>query len=124
MSSGGCNVDVPAWPTWNPDITDVALEQPFAPGASFQWHTAGMTIQSTVHAVTDRARTVWSGSVAGIDAIHEWTFTETVDGVQVTTEESWTGEPVEANVAAMQAGLDQSLSAWLQHLKAAAEAKD
>ena len=117
------HVDAPSWPTWNPDITDVTMEQQFAPGASFLWHTAGLAIQSTVSAVTPHARTLWGGTVQGITGIHEWTFTETDNGVRVVTEESWSGEPVEANVAAMQAGLDQSLVSWLHHLKAAAEAR-
>ena len=117
------HVNSPSWPSWNPDITNVTMEQPFAPGASFLWHTAGLAIQSTVHAVTPQARTLWGGAVQGITGIHEWTFTETDNGVRVLTEESWSGEPVEANVAAMQAGLDQSVISWLHHLKAAAEAR-
>jgi uncharacterized protein YndB with AHSA1/START domain len=117
------HVDASSWPGWNPDITDVTMEHQFAPGASFLWHTAGLAIQSTVYAVTPHARTLWAGTVQGITGIHEWTFTETDNGVRVVTEESWSGEPVEANVAAMQAGLDQSLVSWVQHLKAAAEAR-
>jgi Polyketide cyclase / dehydrase and lipid transport len=118
----GLHVDVASWPTWNPDITDVTLDQPFAPDASFRWHTAGFSIRSTVYAVTERARTLWGGSVAGIMGIHEWTFTETADGVRVATAESWNGEPVEADTAALQAALDQSLIAWLRYLRDAAEA--
>ena len=117
------HVDVPGWPRWNPDISGVSLEEPFAPGATFEWQTAGLTIRSTVYDVTSGVRTLWGGDVAGIHGIHEWTFTETANGVRVATEESWSGEPVEANVAAMQSGLDQSLVSWLGHLKAAAEAK-
>lgn len=33
------------------------------------------------------------------------------------------GEPVEADVTGMQSALDSSLTAWLAHLKAAAESK-
>jgi polyketide cyclase/dehydrase/lipid transport protein len=117
------HVNVPAWPTWNPDITDVTLEQSFAPGASFRWHTAGLAIRSTIYAITEHARTLWGGAVEGIIGIHEWTFTETTEGVRVATEESWSGAPVEAAVAALQDGLDRSLIAWLGHLKAAAEAR-
>ena len=42
-------------------------------------------------------------------------------GVHVTTEESFAGEPVEADVTGMQSTLDSSLISWLAHLKAAAE---
>lgn len=117
------HVDVLNWPAWNSDITDVTLEQPFAPGASFLWHTAGLSIRSTIYVVTERARTLWGGTVSGITGIHEWTFLETGDGVRVRTEESWSGEPVEANLAMAQTGLDQSLVSWLNHLKTAAESR-
>jgi hypothetical protein len=38
-----------------------------------------------------------------------------------TTEESFAGEPVEADITGMQSTLDSSLISWLAHLKAAAE---
>ena len=37
-------------------------------------------------------------------------------GVHVTTNESFAGEPVEADETAMQSALDSSLIAWLAHL--------
>jgi len=48
-------------------------------------------------------------------------FEETGDGVRVTTNESFAGDPVNADVAGIQAQLDASLIAWLEHLKSAAE---
>ena len=39
------------------------------------------------------------------------------------TNESFAGEPVEADPGGMQAMLDTSLAAWLQHLKEAAETR-
>ncbi len=45
-------------------------------------------------------------------------------GVHVTTEESFAGGPVEADVTGMQSALDGSLATWLAHLKAAAEAQN
>ena len=44
-------------------------------------------------------------------------------GVYVTTDESFAGEPVEADITGMQSALDRSLAAWLAHLRAAAESK-
>jgi hypothetical protein len=41
----------------------------------------------------------------------------------VHTEESWSGAPVEADVAGAQAALDASLGAWLQNLKNTATAR-
>jgi hypothetical protein len=43
--------------------------------------------------------------------------------VYVTTDESFAGEPVEADITGMQSALDRSLAAWLAHLRAAAESK-
>jgi len=41
--------------------------------------------------------------------------------VRVDTQESWSGEPIEADPAGMQAALDASLVAWLAYLTSAAE---
>jgi hypothetical protein len=61
------------------------------------WSTEGLDgITSTVQQVAPKARLVWGGPAQGITAVHVWTFTATEDGVLVHTEESWTGEPVEA----------------------------
>jgi hypothetical protein len=43
--------------------------------------------------------------------------------VHVTTDESFAGWPVEADVSGMQSALDSSLVSRLAHLKAAAESK-
>lgn len=43
-------------------------------------------------------------------------------GVHVTTQESFAGEPVAADISGMQSALDHALAAWLAHLKAGAEA--
>lgn len=115
------HTDVSAWPTWQPQITTATLAGPFAPGAAFSWQTHGLAITSTVHEVVPQRRTCWGGPAHGIDGVHVWTFTETADGVVVTTEESWDGPPVRADVAGMKAGLDASLVAWLAHLRTAAE---
>jgi hypothetical protein len=116
-------VDVEAWTSWNPDITAVVLERPIAAGASFRWETAGISIRSTIYAMTERAMLLWGGPTIGILGVHQWLFTETAGGVLVRTRESWSGEPVEVDIAYAQDQLDASIVSWLQHLKTAAEAK-
>ena len=116
-------VDVEAWPSWNPDITSVVLERPIAAGASFRWETVGISIRSTIYAMTERAMLLWGGPTVGILGVHQWLFIETADGVLVRTRESWTGEPVEADIASAQDQLDASIVSWLRYLKTAAEAK-
>jgi hypothetical protein len=111
------HADVDSWPTWQYDIDDAKLDGPFAPGASFAWRTHALDIHSTVYAVEPERRTLWGGPAAGITGIHAWTFNPVPGGVRVDTEESWSGEPVQAATADLQAALDASLA----HLTAAAE---
>jgi len=117
------HTDVDAWPAWQPDIETARLDGPFAPGSTFSWHTGGLDIESTIYKVEPEGRTLWGGPAHGIVGIHEWTFTPVEGGTRVETAESWSGEPIEADVEAMQAALDGSLVAWLGHLAAAAEGR-
>jgi len=55
--------------------------------------------------------------------VHLFTFKQTKDGVLATTEESWAGPPVEADIPGNQAGLDQGLNDWVNRLKDTAEAR-
>ena len=117
------HTDVDAWPAWQPDIERARLDGPFAPGSAFSWHTSGLDIESTIYRVEPERRTLWGGPAHGIVGVHEWTFAPAEGGTRVETAESWSGEPVEADVEAMQAALDGSLVAWLGHLAAAAEGR-
>ncbi|HYX76972.1 MAG TPA: SRPBCC family protein [Gaiellaceae bacterium] len=115
------HVDVNAWPSWQSEITAAHLDGPLEPGASFDWTSYGFSVTSTVYDLVKQARVLWGGTSGGITGVHEWRFSETPGGVRVTTTESFAGNPVEADVAAMQTALDASLVAWLGHLKSAAE---
>jgi uncharacterized protein YndB with AHSA1/START domain len=115
------HVDVNAWPRWQTDITQARLDGSFAVGKSFEWTSYGFTVTSTIYAIDDGSRILWGGTADGITGVHEWLFTETSSGTRVTTNESFAGEPVEADAVGMQSLLDASLAAWLGHLKAAAE---
>jgi hypothetical protein len=115
------HTDIDAWPTWNAEITAAQTDGPLAPGHAFTWTSYGFTITSTVYAVAEHSRTLWGGTGEGITATHEWRFDTTTEGVHVTTNESFAGQPVEADRVGMQTILDASLIAWLGRLKAAAE---
>ncbi|MEU1201552.1 SRPBCC family protein [Streptomyces sp. NPDC005813] len=112
---------IDSWPGWQADITEARLDGPIAPGTTFHWVTAGLSIDSTVYAVDAPHRILWGGPAHGITGVHEWTFTEDGDGVVVRTRESWAGAPVDADRDHLAAALDDSLSAWLEALKKAAE---
>ena len=115
------HTDVNNWPAWQTEITEAQLDGAFQPGNSFKWTSYGFTVVSTIYASAERARTLWGGPAAGITGVHEWVFSETPAGVHVTTQESWAGQPVEADITRMRTILDTSLAAWLKNLKAAAE---
>jgi hypothetical protein len=117
------HVDVNAWTSWQKDITAASIEGAFEVGNSFRWSSYGLEVTSTIYAITDHARVLWGGTGAGITGIHEWRFAETPDGVRVTTDESFAGQPVEADATTMQSMLDASLVSWLDHLKKAAESR-
>jgi len=115
------HTDVNAWTTWQTDITTASIEGAFEVGNSFRWSSYGLDVTSTIYAVTAHSRILWGGTGGGITGIHEWLFTETPDGVLITTNESFVGQPVEADAINMQTLLDASLVAWLDHMKGAAE---
>lgn len=117
------HADVNNWSTWQTDITAAHIDGAFQPGSSFEWTSYGFTVVSTIYAVTERSRVLWGGTSGGITGVHEWVFSETPTGVHVTMDESFAGEPVEADITGMQSALDSSLAAWLAHLKDAAESK-
>ncbi|WP_406001070.1 SRPBCC family protein [Streptomyces sp. NBC_00829] len=115
------HTEIGSWPLWQLDITEARLDCPIAPGTTFHWSTAGLSIDSTIYAVDAPHRILWGGPAHGITGVHEWTFTADGDGVVVRTRESWAGAPVEADREHLAAALDQSICAWLDALKKAAE---
>ena len=115
------HINVDDWPTWNLEVSAAKLDGAFAPGNSFTWTSYDFTVTSTIYVVEDRARTLWGGAAQGIMGTHEWLFERTPEGVHVMTNESFAGDPVEADTAGMQAILDNSLTTWLARMKARAE---
>jgi uncharacterized protein YndB with AHSA1/START domain len=114
--------DVNSWPSWRPDIDGAdADDGPLEEGSVFRWQTGGLDIVSTVEEVDAPHRIVWGGPAQGIVAVHAWNLEQEGDSVWVRTEESWEGEPVDAQVGGLQAALDASLRDWLENLKDAAE---
>ena len=115
------HIQVDDWPRWNTEVTAAKLDGAFVPGSSFTWTSYDFTVTSTIYDVEDRARILWGGAAQGIMGTHEWRFERTGEGVHVTTNESFAGDPVEADAAGLQALLDSSLTTWLARMKAQAE---
>ncbi|MEV1026901.1 SRPBCC family protein [Streptomyces sp. NPDC050264] len=119
------HTDIDAWDTWIPEITPAQKETPgpLRPGSVFAWSPQGMKVTSTVTKV-DRNRCIaWGAPVNGIDGVHLWTFKKVRGGVLATTEESWAGPPVEADIPGNQAALESGLIDWVNRLKSTAEAE-
>jgi hypothetical protein len=116
------HTDVNAWTSWQTDISEAHIDGVMEPGNSFDWTSYNFPVRSTVYDMADRARVLRGGTAGGITGIHEWLFADTPGGVRVSTTESFSGDPVNADQEAMQNMLDSSLVAWLAHMKAKAEA--
>ena len=106
------HIDVNGWTRWNPDMTSARLDGPFVVGATFDWESYGFPVTSKVYLIETHHRILWGGAAAGVTGVHEWLFTPVADGVNVVTNESFAGAPVEVDVPGMQAMLDSSLVAW------------
>ncbi|WP_405929182.1 SRPBCC family protein [Streptomyces griseus] len=131
--------EVERWPDWQTHVTsmDRLGHGPFRPGSAFRWTTpvppnpatpaTSLDITSTVEQLKRGSCIRWTGPAVGeglhIDGVHVWTFTRVRGGVLVRTEETHTGEQVDANVPYATAILKQGLEAWLAELKTAAEAR-
>ncbi|GAB2905984.1 SRPBCC family protein [Streptomyces heilongjiangensis] len=132
--------DVANWPSWQPPVlTAQRLDHgPLRKGSRFRWTTPAPATPTTPATVLDITSTVrqaqrgtcllWSGPAVGeglrIDeGVHLWRFEKVAGGVRVHTEETWTGDQVEADVPLATAALGAGLEAWLRDLKAAAESR-
>ncbi|WP_409055861.1 SRPBCC family protein [Streptomyces sp. SYP-A7185] len=131
--------DVERWLSWQSPVTSVKRldHGPFRKGSAFRWTTpipptpatpaTSLDITSTVEQLKRGACIRWTGPAIGeglrIDGVHVWTFTKVKGGVLVRTEETHTGEQVEANVPAATEILAQGLEGWLDALKTTAEAR-
>ena len=116
------HTSVASWPSWQRDISESSIDGPFESGSTIHWQTAGLdeVIPSRIAQVDPQRRTLWGGTVGGIQGVHEWRFLATGQSTQVETEESWAGAPVSADPARMESALRESLERWLKFLADAA----
>jgi hypothetical protein len=132
--------DVERWPSWQAPVTGCERldDGDLRVGSAFRWTTpvpetpltpaTDLVIVSTVEQLTPHRCIRWTGAGTGdglsIDmGVHVWTFTEVDGGVLVRTEETWTGDQVEADVQTSTTYLGYGLEAWLADLRTAAEAR-
>ncbi|MFJ2175802.1 SRPBCC family protein [Streptomyces sp. NPDC087851] len=131
--------DVKRWPTWQTPVETVERldHGPFRKGSAFRWTTplppnpattaTSLEVTSTVQQLKRNSCIRWTGPAIAeglhIDGVHVWNFTKVKGGVLVRTEETHTGDQVEADVPTATKILHDGLEAWLTELKATAEAR-
>ena len=113
--------EVDRWPEWNPAVESAAMQGPFREGAVFVWKSQGFQVSSTLSEIDRPKRLSWTGSAFGTKAFHLWEIETVGDTVLVKTSETFDGWVPWLFKASMQKKLDETLPAWLQALKQAAE---
>ena len=110
-----------AWPSWNPDVSSVAIEGEAGEGTVFRWKAGRATITSTLRQVERPRVLAWTGKATGIDAVHVWRLEPRDGGTFVQTEESWQGLLVRLLSGPMRKSLQKAVDGGLEHLTAEAE---
>jgi uncharacterized protein YndB with AHSA1/START domain len=111
------------WPSWNPDVRDVSMGGPVAPGTQFRWKAGPGTITSTLQHVDPPRAIAWTGRTLGIKAVHVWRLEPQNEATHVHTEETFDGLIARLLRGRLQKQLDQALDGGLRHLKSAAEGR-
>lgn len=111
------------WPSWNPDVKSVSMQEPVAAGPQFRWKAGPGTITSTIQRVEPPRLIAWTGDTLGIKAIHFWHLDPRDGRTYVRTEESYDGLVSRLFRGRLQKILDKALEDGLRHLKVEAEAE-
>jgi hypothetical protein len=105
------------WPTWNPEVKSVSVDEPVAVGSTFRWKAGPGTITSTISRLEPTGLVAWSGRSMGLKAIDVFRLAPRDGRTIVREEESWDGIVAKVLRTSMQRTLDRSLERGLQHLK-------
>jgi hypothetical protein len=83
--------DLAAWPSWNADVTSMAVAGPLEPGTTFRWRSGSASLASTLR-VLDAPREIgWTGRTMGITAVHIFRFEPSDGGTLARSAESFRG---------------------------------
>jgi len=113
--------DINHWAGWQNDISHATLHGSVTPGTAFDWRTGGASIHSVLHTVEPFRFFGWTGKTMGIQAIHNWTFTEAGGQTTVTVEESMQGLLAGLLKKSFNKSLEKGMVQWLNLLKAECE---
>lgn len=115
-------VDVERWPTWNPEIKAVRIEEPLTEGSRFRWKAGPGWITSTIRQLEPPHILGWTGTTFSIKAVHVYRLTLIDGGTRVRTEESWEGFLARRFAGSFKKQVQRSLESGLAHLRGAAGA--
>lgn len=112
------------WGTWQTDISKPRLNGDLKPETTFDWHTGGTKIHSTLHTVKPHSQFGWTGKAFGMFAIHNWTLTETDGKTLVVVDESMEGFLAGLFKKPLNKNLEKGMQKWLALLKQECEMQD
>jgi hypothetical protein len=109
------------WPTWNPDVKEMRVGGPLAPGSEFRWKAGPGTITSTIEALDPEREIGWRGRMLGIAALHVYRLEPRAGATAVSTRESWSGLLPRLLRRPLRRTMQRALEKGLAYLKAEAE---
>lgn len=109
--------DIGAWSQIYPEIRDVEIDGPVAPGTSFSFKTGPGRIDATVVTVDEPNLLHVEGRGMGATSHYVFTLAPTLGGTKLTAAQSMSGLAVRAAKKMLQGIADTSLRDWLEGIK-------
>lgn len=113
--------NVNEWTSWQSNVTAAEMQERAEPGMKFNWAAGWMRIKSEFHTVKKFESIGWTGSITGMNAIHNFRFSEVDGGTRVFVEESLDGWLPLLLDAVVQKEIDTGMAQYLNELKVACE---
>jgi len=114
-------MDFAKWQEWNADIQSMDVKGPVQPGTEFVWKAGGISIQSRIQEVVVNSRIVWTGKAFGLNAVHQWDFTQHNGITHVYTQETFSGPMVWLMPSTMRIMIRDALQTGVTLLKGRSE---
>jgi len=109
--------DIQQWPEWQSDVSRTSVSGSIGVGTTFKWKAGGLSIRSRLHTFSPSSEIGWTGRIAWITAVHNWTFLEENGRTRVIVEETLKG----LGSSFMLPGLKKGMIRNLRELKTRAE---
>ena len=97
------------WPTWNPEVKSMSVQEPVIVGSIFRWRAGPSTVTSSIQRLEPLRLIAWSGRTMRIRAIDVFQLDAHDGTTLVREEESWNGLVARLFRRPLQRTLDRSL---------------